>query len=96
MKIELIKFGNILSSRPAGKDAYSGFSSEISKITKDEVVEVDFSNITSFAPSWGDEFLSPLLNRFNDRLILTNTENSSVTLTLELLEETNGYKFNRG
>jgi hypothetical protein len=93
MKIELKKFGNILNSRPAGKDAYSGFLSELSKVAESEIVEVDFAEVVSFAPSWGDEFLSPLLEKFGDRLKLTNTRNSSVVLTLKFLEEINGCKF---
>ena len=95
MKIELKKFGNILGSRPAGKDAYSGYLSELSEVAENEIVEVDFSDVLSFAPSWGDEFLTPLLEKFGDKLKLINTENTSVTLTLELLEETNNYQFNR-
>jgi len=95
MRIHLEKFGTVLSSRPAGKDAYAGFSPTFADITADEEVEVDFSGVSAFTPSWGDEFLTPLLARVGERLVLTHTENPSVALTLELLEETNGYRFRR-
>ncbi len=93
MKIQLEKFGNTLTSRPAGKDAYAGFLSVINGVKDEELVEVDFTGVSSFSPSWGDEFLSPLLEKFKERLILINTQNPSVSATIETLEENSGNKF---
>lgn len=93
MRIQLEKFGSTLTSRPAGKDAYTGFSSVLNGATDDEIVEVDFSGVSSLSPSWGDEFLTPLLEKFRERLILINTQNLSVSTTIETLEETSGNKF---
>lgn len=95
MRIQLEKFGTLLSSRPAGKDAYAGFLPRFADLKGGEEVEVDFDGVSVFTPSWGDEFLTPLLHTFGERLVLAHTENPSVALTLELLEETNGYKFRR-
>jgi len=47
----------------------------------------------TFTPSWGDEFLSPLLDKFKDNLVLKNTENLSVQATLRLLEKIHNKKF---
>ncbi len=93
MKIQLEKFGSTLTSRPAGKDAYAGFSSVLNTATADELIELDFSGVSSLSPSWGDEFLTPLLAKFGNRLTLVNTRNPSVSTTIETLEETNGIKF---
>lgn len=93
MKIQLEKFGSILTSRPAGKDAYAGFSSMLNAVANDELVELDFSGVSSLSPSWGDEFLTPLLEKFGERLVLMNAKNPSVSTTIETLEETNGIKF---
>lgn len=93
MRIQLEKFGNTLTSRPAGKDAYTGFSSTLKNIPEGELVEVDFDGVSSLSPSWGDEFLTPLLERFGKLLFLKNTQNPSVSTTIETLEETNNYKF---
>lgn len=95
MLIKLKKFGTVLSSRPAGKDSYAGFLPVLADVHAGEQVEVDFDGVIAFTPSWGDEFLTPLLQRFGDRLKLINTSNSSVQTTIELLEETNGYTFQR-
>lgn len=89
MRIELKKFGTTLISRQAGKEAFSAFQSTIADIGKDEIVEIDFGGVVTFSPSWGDEFLTPLLDRFGDRLILLSTNNPSVKITIKLLEDIN-------
>jgi hypothetical protein len=96
MKIQLKKFGIILNGRPAGKEALGAFSPILKDVGTEEVVEVDFDGVFTFTPSWGAEFLDPLLERFGERLVLRNTENSSVKATLEFLEETYHKKFRRG
>lgn len=87
MRIELKKFGTTLISRQAGKEAFSAFQSAIADIGKDEIVEVDFDGVVTFSPSWGDEFLTPMLDRFGDRLLLLPTNNPSVKITITLLED---------
>lgn len=94
MKIDLQKFGTTLTSRQLGKEAYLAFKPSLGDLTEGEQVEVDFSGVDTFSPSWGDEFLSPLLDQFGARLVLTNTKNNpSVKVTLELLESLEGKHF---
>lgn len=95
MKIQLTQFGETLSSRPAGQAAYKSFLTKLSNLEANELLEIDFSEISSFSPSWGDEFLTPLLKQLGDRLVLLNTKNLSVDATIELLEDINKQKFNR-
>ena len=57
MKIELKKFGNILTSRPAGKEAYLGARAYLLPKDKNETVEIDFSGVDVLSPSWADEFI---------------------------------------
>jgi len=94
MIIELKKFGITLTSRQAGKEALSAFAFILKNTSKDEIVIVDFRGVDTFSPSWGDEFLTPLLLERGNSLKLKNTTNPSVKATLEILEETNGIKFN--
>ncbi len=49
--------------------------------------------VHSFAPSWGDEFLTPLLVRFDGRVTMMNTSNPSVKLTLSMLKRISGSAF---
>lgn len=86
MIIKLEKFGTTLLSRQAGKEAALACKLLLTDIKKNEGVEVDFEGVTTFSPSWGDEFLTPLLNNYKDRLILKLTGNPSVIGTIELLQ----------
>lgn len=94
MKIKLEKFGTTLSSRQLGKEAFLAFRPNLNKVSKKEKVEIYFSGVITFSPSWADEFLRPLANKYKKRLILENTGNISVKTTLAFLEEVNGLKFN--
>jgi len=93
MRIELKKFGTTLISRQSGKEAFSAFQSTLSDITSDELVEISFDGVITFSPSWGDEFLTPLLHQLGDRLVILSSSNPSVTITIKLLEEINKREF---
>lgn len=87
MRIELKKFGTTLISRQAGSEAFKAFGSTLQGMKPDEDLEIDFTGVLTFSPSWGDEFLSPLLDRLGDNLILLPSDNMSVQATLKLLQE---------
>ena len=92
MLIELKKFGNLLTSRQLGKEALAALTPQLPKENTEKII-VDFSDVTTFSPSWGDEFLSPLQLKYQNNLFLKNTDNPSVQATIEILEETNKVKF---
>lgn len=86
MTIELKKFGNILSSRPAGKDAWlSAQAYLLSGIKPDEKIEVDFSGVAVLSPSWADEFITPLKKTYPSQVIFLPSDNSSVKASLEMI-----------
>ncbi len=93
MRIALKKFGTTLISRQSGKEALSAFQATLAALKSDEHLIVDFDGVITFSPSWGDEFLTPLLNQFGDRLLLLPTHNPSVVMTIQLLEKTQNKKF---
>jgi len=95
MKIELRKFGTTLISRQAGREALAAFRPLLKDIPEKETVEIDFEGVSTFSPSWGDEFLRPLNKEYGRRLILLESSNLSVRLTLKVLEKTNKIKFNK-
>ena len=95
MTITITKFGSVLTSRPAGKEAYAAFLPTLAGATENEEVLVDFEGISTFSPSWGDEFLTPLQKMFGDRVALKNLSNPSVALTINTLERINGSKFKK-
>ena len=93
MIIELKKFGTTLISRQTGKEASLALQPTLKDVKEGETIEVDFDGVLTFSPSWGDEFLTPLLNTYGDLLILKNTANLSVKATLEILQTTIGKQF---
>lgn len=82
------KFGDFLSSRPAGKEAYLSAQAYIfPSIDEPGDIELDFEGVQVLAPSWADEFVTPLSEKWGDRLHFVNTENPSVKVTLEFLKQ---------
>lgn len=93
MKLQLEKFGTTLISRELGSEAFKAFQPTLREFSKDEELEIDFSGVLTLSPSWADEFLSPLLNQLNDKLILLPSDNLSVQATLRILQEANKRQF---
>jgi len=94
MKLQLEKFGKTLISRELGSEALKAFQPTLRELSQSERLEVDFSGVLTLSPSWGDEFLSPLLDQLGDRLALLPSDNLSVQATLKTLQEVNERKFN--
>ncbi len=90
MLIELKKFGEVLTSRPSGREAYLAMQAYTLKgLSKDEPIEIDFSGVKVLAPSWADEVITKIAEKFKNVKLL-NTENSSVAATLETLRKYSG------
>lgn len=85
MTIQLQKFGSILTSRQAGREALAAFRPTLHTVSPNEDIVVSFVGVSSLAPSWADEFLTPLRKEFKDKLIMQETDNASVKATLGIL-----------
>ena len=87
MRIEIIKFGEILISRPAGREAFLAMSAYLTKdIKKNELIEIDFEGVKVLTPSWADEVITKVAEKFKNVKLL-NTENATVQATLKTLRE---------
>ncbi len=93
MNVFMKKFGNVLTSRQAGKEAYLAFLPTLSELKEGEQLIIDFSGMNTFSPSWGDEFLTPIQKQYGDQVFLKNTSNLSVALTITTLEKVNNFRF---
>lgn len=92
MKIEIKKFGEVLISRPAGREAYLAMSAYLIKdLDKKEPIEIDFSGVKVLTPSWADEVITKIFERF-EKVTLLNTENPTVISTLKILKEYSNLK----
>ena len=96
MKIYLKKFGTTLSSRQAGREAYGAIRPVLKSIKEDEMIELDFGGVDIFTPSWGDEFLTALIEQYSkDKIVLIDTKNLSVSTSLDMVDEVHSFKLKR-
>ena len=95
MIIELRKFGATLTSRQFGRESYVAFLPTLREIKKREPIEIDFNGVNTIAPSWADEFLTPLVKEFAGRVKLRKSSNLSVIETIKFLERINQYKLGK-
>ncbi|OGH73354.1 MAG: hypothetical protein A3C90_03165 [Candidatus Magasanikbacteria bacterium RIFCSPHIGHO2_02_FULL_51_14] len=88
MTIELKKFGRILTSRPAGRDAWLAAQAYILRGKKpSEKIRVDFDGVNVLTPSWADEFLSPLFAAYPNQVELIPSKNPTVIAALEFVRK---------
>jgi hypothetical protein len=85
MRIELKKFGKVLTSRPAGKEAFAAIRPTLDPNA--DAVEIVFDGIISLSPSWADEFFAALRKMYGERLKYLPSDNPSVVATLDILKE---------
>ncbi|OGZ57261.1 MAG: hypothetical protein A3B96_02875 [Candidatus Spechtbacteria bacterium RIFCSPHIGHO2_02_FULL_43_15b] len=86
MTIYLKKFGNMLISRPAGREAWLGAKAYVLPESTKEKITLDFEDVDVLTPSWADEFIAKLIERQGkENVNFQNTDNPSVKETLRLL-----------
>lgn len=88
MRIAIKKFGDILTSRPSGKEAYLSARAYIFPKELGEEIILDFEGVKVLAPSWGDEFISKAMEDYPGKISFEHTDNLSVQATLEILKRT--------
>jgi hypothetical protein len=87
MRLELKKFGIILISRPAGREAAAAIAAYLEP-GPDEPIELDFSGVVSVGPSWLDEVLTFLRSTYGkNRVRCLPTDNPSVHHSLSVIDE---------
>lgn len=86
MRIELKKFGNLLISRPAGKETWLAAQAYIlDKVKPKEKIEVDFTGVDVLTPSWADEFISKLFITYPGQVTLLPSDNTTVNSSLKFI-----------
>lgn len=88
MRIDLKKFGEILISRPAGKEAFNIIKSYF-RPGLNEVIELDFAGVKVMAPSWLDEVYTGLTQELGHKVVFLNSQNSSVIESIKIITEVN-------
>ena len=84
MNVQISKFGDVLMSRPAGKDAFLLAESHLfNSLNSDEEISLDFADVKVLTPSWADEFISGIKSAHKNLLSFINTSNPSVEASLK-------------
>ena len=88
MTVDMSTFGEMLMSRPAGREAFLGASAYLFRDLKDnDIVSLDFAKVKVLAPSWADEFITGLKSNFHVKIEYKNTDNESVSASLKTVLE---------
>ena len=85
MKIEVKKFGEILTARSEGREAYLVSRAYLKPVTEDDLVELDFEGVKVLTPSWADEFISGLRAEYGKRLVCLPSTNPTVIASLQII-----------
>jgi hypothetical protein len=87
MKVAVKKFGEILTSRPAGHEAGLAIKAYFKPASGDRL-ELDFSGVLAMGPSWLDEVLTVLRSEYGKkRVICLPSKNASVAESLKIIEK---------
>lgn len=84
MILSIAKFGEILMSRPAGKDAFLMAKAYIlNSLKESDEITLDFNDVKVLTPSWADEFITGLKQSYSNKISYVNTSNESVEASLK-------------
>jgi Fe-S cluster assembly iron-binding protein IscA len=87
MVININNFGDILLSRPAGREAFLMAKAYVFKeIKNNDDISLDFDKIKVLTPSWADEFITGIKTEYTNTVQYLNTENPSVKASLKTIE----------
>ena len=88
MVIPICNFGDVLMSRPAGREAFLMAKAYVfNGLKENDPIVLDFNKVKVLAPSWADEFITGLKSEYNNALEYINTENPSVKASLKTVLE---------
>lgn len=83
MNLKISDFGDVLVSRPAGKEAFLVSRAYIfDSLADSEIITLDFEGVKVLTPSWADEFISGIKALYSNTLVFSNTSNPSVEASL--------------
>lgn len=85
MRVAIKKFGTLLISRPAGHEAFLAFCSTYKFDDPQELIEFDFAGVNVLAPSWADEFISSIKQKFPNPISCLPSSNASVIESLKFV-----------
>lgn len=84
--LQMVKFGVILNSRPAGREAVLRVKQILNGIVGSNDIEINFSGVQILTPSFADEFVKGLKNLYpNNPIKFYGLDNNVIKDTLTSL-----------
>ncbi len=87
MILEVKKFGEVLSSRSAGREAALVTLSYFIKNQNDKNLEIDFKDVLVMTPSWLSEFVQTLQEKSDLKVSFIKCDNPSVLSSIEIIQD---------
>lgn len=88
MTVQINKFGDLLMSHPAGKEAFLLAESHLfNSLGESEEIILDFADVKVLTPSWAEEFIYGFKNIHKNLMSFVNTSNPSVEASLRTILE---------
>lgn len=84
MTVQMRKFGKLLNSRPAGREAALRVFQIANGFIEDKEIILDFSGVEVLTPSFADELIQMLQDKYKEEKIIrtTNIETTTIKDTL--------------
>ncbi|GHV94670.1 hypothetical protein AGMMS50293_09900 [Spirochaetia bacterium] len=87
MIVNVGNFGEVLMSRPAGREAFLMAKAYVFRELNQDDIILDFNDVKVLAPSWADEFIMGIKSNYPNAIQYIHTENPSVTASLKTVLE---------
>jgi hypothetical protein len=85
MILDVARFGEVLSSRPQGREAALVTLAYIGKDEK--LFEIDFAGVLVMTPSWLSEFVQTLKEKGISQIKFLESVNPSVISSIEMIQD---------
>jgi len=86
MNISVVKFGEFLMSRPAGREAAQIIVTNFAPSNDAELIELNFSKVKAVGPSWLHEVVLALRHNFKNKIVVNDCGNASVIESLKFVD----------
>lgn len=89
----MVKFGTLLNSRPAGREAGLRIVQIVNGSTSQESIVLDFSGVEILTPSFADELLHLLWNKYGtEKVRIENTTTPTVADSIKAIKSETAHK----
>lgn len=85
MIINISDYGDMLMSRSTGREDFLKTEAYLLKDIKEKEIILDFKDVKVLTPSWADEFITGLKNKYIIKY--QNTDNPSIKASLQTVLE---------